>query len=164
MSDDNKTTQPVESKVNTIVKLRGWVKTQLEAIKKTIPSAAQIKEIAAEVADNISLDVSQVKDIVKEVVGEGSPTIHRIFIVNVRWEYPAFGGIPMPPGVCFYGFKTFWYTEIAPGAGVSEAAVKAQAMAMGAGERGLTVESISLLPIGWEIDNKIVPDPSAEAA
>lgn len=164
MSDAKKIPQKVESKINTIAKLKGWVAAQLEAIRKTIPSTTQIKEIAAAVADNISLDVDQVKDIVRETVGEGSPSIHRIFIVNVRWELPAFGGIPMPPGVCFYGFKTFWYTEVAPGAGVSEAAVKAQAIAMGAGERGLTVESVSLLPAGWEIDNKIIPDPGAEVA
>ncbi len=164
MSDDKKTPQVVDSKINTIAKLKTWVIAQLAAVTKTIPSITQIKEIAAEVADSISLDAYQVKDIVSEVVGESTPALPRIFIVNVRWELPAFGGIPMPPGVCFYGFKTFWYTEIAPGAGVREAAVKAQAIAMGAGERGLTVESISLLPVGWEIDNKIVPDLEAEGA
>ncbi len=70
MSDDKKTPQVVDSKINTIAKLKTWVIAQVAAVTKTIPSITQIKEIAAEVADSISLDADQVKDIVREVVGE----------------------------------------------------------------------------------------------
>lgn len=148
MSDDKKIDQQT-SKITTVLALRTWVLAQLEAIKNMIPSLSAIRSIAAEEASKVKYDTTLVSC--------------RIFIINVRWEYPSFGGIPMPPGICFYGFNTFWYTEEWPGAGVSEAALKARALAMGALESGLTVESISELPTGWEIDNTITPDPEAEA-
>lgn len=130
MSDTKKTAAKVPAKENIAANLKKWVNTQLSVIRKSI------------------LSIEQVQNIVREVVSEQTPSEEsvRVFRVNVRWNLPSFGGIPMPPNVCFYGFATFDYTEVAPGAGIDFEAIHKDAIEGGALEEGLTVESFSVYP------------------
>ncbi|MEM1215579.1 MAG: hypothetical protein AAGJ82_07840 [Bacteroidota bacterium] len=74
----------------------------------------------------------------------------RTFLVNGRYEHPPFGGIPMPPGVAFYGFATVKCVEGKFNAGITESdALKALIQVTGADVLNLTVEGVSILPAKW---------------
>lgn len=71
------------------------------------------------------------------------------YLVNARYNYPHFGGLPFPPGLSIHGFVTFKMKETAPGKGITEKRAKEFAIKHGALEAGLTIEGLSLLPVGW---------------
>ncbi len=117
---------PVESKIATLKK---WITGQLTSIKKGILSVEQVKDIALEIVKQ------------QAPIPNDTPKVYR---VNVRWELPNFGGIPMPPNTCFYGFATFDHTEVEVEEGINIEEVLEIAIAEhGALEAGLTVESFS---------------------
>ena len=72
----------------------------------------------------------------------------RTFLVNFRYEYPPFGGLPMPSGVCFYGFHTVKTTR-KDGKFPTEKQLLALATQQKVPELGLTIESISEVPQNW---------------
>lgn len=128
MSDTKKTVEQVEKpapKVDVIANLKKWVNGKLAEIKKSILSTEQIENIAV------------------RVLQEARPAECRVFLVNIRYELPAMGGLPLMPGTCLYKFLTFTLTEEGPGLGIPEELAKAKAIELGAEDRGLTVESLS---------------------
>lgn len=70
------------------------------------------------------------------------------FLVNLRYEHPPFGGLPMPKGVCFYGFHTLKTTR-KDGKMPTEKQLLALAIQAKVPKLGLTVESISEVPEKW---------------
>lgn len=144
MSDTKKTPtkKPLTKKeVDEIAAKKFMTEAKVKSIVKKEISAFH-KDDKAPITEKEVLVIAQ--RVVEEATAE--PTRHRVFLCNVRWDHPHFGGFPMPPGVCFYGFNTFRLTEIEPGEGITEEAILEEAVRLGAGEKGLTVEGISELP------------------
>ncbi len=142
MTETKKTAEqanPVETK---IASLKKWVTTQINTVKKSILSAKQVEEIADKVAKEWSVSNEQIAEIALNAI-KGQATECRVFLVNMRYELPAMGGLPMMPGTCLYKFLTFTLTEEGPGIGIPEELAKAKAIELGAEDRGLTVESLS---------------------
>ena len=75
--------------------------------------------------------------------------IKRNYLVNARYDHPPVGGLPFPTGICFHGYTTFKLKETQPGKGITEKRALAAAIKEGASELGLTITSVSLLPINW---------------
>lgn len=71
------------------------------------------------------------------------------YLVNARFEFPKFGGIPWPPNMAMYGFVTFEMKEKTPGKGITQKQALAEAVKAGAKETDLTIESVSELPKSW---------------
>lgn len=147
MSDTKKTVEEaneVPAKVESkITSLKKWVTTQINTVKKSILSAQQVEEIADKVAEQWRVSDEHIKSIVLTAINKQEPTECRVFLVNMRYELPAMGGLPMMPGTCLYKFLTFTMTEEGPDIGIPEELAKAKAIELGAEDRGLTVESLS---------------------
>lgn len=147
MPDTKKTVEqaaPAPAKVESkIASLKKWVTTQINTLKKSILSATQVEEIADKVAKEWSVSDEDIKSIVLAAINNQEPTECRVFLINMRYELPAMGGLPMMPGTCLYKFLTFTLTEEGPGIGIPEEIAKAKAIELGAEDRGLTVESLS---------------------
>lgn len=99
--------------------------------------------------------------IVQDALPAEEPQSPRNFLYNVRWEHPAFGGFPMPQGICWYGFLTFSLTEQEYGAGIPAEEVLSTAKALGADEKGLTIEGISVIPGNfYDVVSSPAPEPA----
>ncbi len=146
MTETKKTTEQAEkapSKVDVIADLKKWITNQINTLKKKILTPKQVEDIAEKVAKEWSPDPEYIGRIALQAVKEDKPTECRVFLVNMRYELPAMGGLPMMPGTCLYKFLTFTLTEEGPGIGIPEELAKAKAIELGAEDRGLTVESLS---------------------
>lgn len=143
MSDTKKTVKTKSDVKKVAAAHRGLTELQVKKI-----CSGLIKEFHKDDKPPLTEEqvYSLIEDAIKKIVQDHTPTGHRVFLCNVRWDHPHFGGFPMPPGVCFYGFKTFRLTEIEPGEGLTEAQILQKAIEEGAGQTGLVVESITLLP------------------
>ncbi len=130
------------SKVEVIADLKKWITSQINALKKKILTPKQVEDIAEEVAKEWSVSNEQIAAIALNAI-KGQAAECRVFLVNMRYELPPMGGLPMMPGTCLYKFLTFTLTEEGPGIGIPEELAKAKAIELGAEDRGLTVESLS---------------------
>jgi|GEM_PF-6870306 len=146
MSDTKKTVEQaneVPAKIDVIDDLKKWITNQINTLKKKILTPKQVEDIAERMAKEWSPDAEYIARVAVQAVKNARPTECRVFLVNMRYELPAMGGLPMMPGTCLYKFLTFTLTEEGPGIGIPEELAKAKAIELGAEDRGLTVESLS---------------------
>lgn len=97
--------------------------------------------------------VEQKEQVTSEVIEKATPAKKEKdkrpkYLVNARWEHPHFAGIPMPRGVSFYGFVTF---TVRFSKYPTANQLKKLALAKGAEDRGLTIESISVVPASYKV-------------
>ena len=153
----------------TQAKVKELIQAAILEHHKDDPQAITEAQVQDLIVKSIEEAEETIKGIMEKVVknlieklGSKSP---RVFLINVRWEHPHFGGFPMPVGTCWYGFKTFRMTEPEFGVGIPEEEILERALEEGAQEKGLTIEGVSVFPIlrMLDINQSLDPDVIAPA-